>query len=155
MPAEYTNPNEQTIAPGESAIFTLATIPCTRGFVRWRSGSGAFNLAGLNTSNTGCRCGCTNNRAAYYDVNFGANVAIPEDGTVAPISFSLSLDGVTLPETTRIVTPSAVNEFNNLEWKSTIPIWNNCCQTLSVTNTGTAPVTMTNPLLSFNRFIIG
>lgn len=151
MPAEYTNPNEQTIQPGQSVVFTVATIPCTKGYVRWRSGSTVFNLSGLNSNNV---CPCNRNKSAVYSVNFGANVAIPEGTDPAAISFALSLDGNPLPETTRIVTPTVANAFDNLEWKSSIPIWNNCCQTISVTNTGTTAVTMTNPLISFDRFVV-
>lgn len=147
--AEYTNPNVQTIAPGESAIFTIATIPCTAGLVRWRAGSGAFNLSGRTFRRSTC-C-CNRNNAAIYDVRFGANVAIPTGGTVAPISVSLALDGVTLPETTSITTPTAVDAYDNLNWISTIPIWNGCCSTLTVRNTGTTPINMQNATISFSR----
>ena len=44
--AEWTANAVQTVNPGETIVFTENPVPCTRGFVRHRDGSGNFLLAG-------------------------------------------------------------------------------------------------------------
>ena len=44
--AEFSANAVQTVNPGESIIFTDAPVPCNRGFVRHRDGTGNFLLAG-------------------------------------------------------------------------------------------------------------
>lgn len=148
--AEYIYPGDQTINPGESVSFSIATIPCTRGLVRWRPGSTTFNLSGW-VPNRRCGCGCNREKSANYKVTFGANVALPEGTDVAPINLAFSLDGVELPDTTIYSSPATANTFNSVERTFTVPIWRNCCQTISVTNTGTTPVTLRNAIIDFDR----
>lgn len=147
--AEYTNNVEQTVNPGESVIFTIAPVPCERGFVRWRQGTGAFNLSGwVPKRNTCC---CKRAKSALYLVNFGANIAIPTGETVGEISVAFALDGVTLSESTMRVTPAAVETYRNVSRTSNVPIWRGCCQTLSVTNTSDIPILVQNPNIIFSR----
>lgn len=148
--AEYIYPGDQTINPGESATFTLATVPCRRGLVRWRPGSGAFNLSGW-IPNRRCGCNCNRERSANYKVTFGSNVGLPEGTDVAPISLAFALDGVTLADTTIISSPDTADTFNSVERTFTVPIWRNCCQTVTVINTGTTPVTLRNAIIDFDR----
>ena len=108
--AEYSNTAVQTVNPGESIQFTTAPFPCNRGFIRWRQGTGTFNLAGYVPSSYSTCC-CNQNRVAQYMVDFGANIGIPEGGTEGPISVTYALDGVTLPETTMTV-PIQVQNAN-------------------------------------------
>jgi hypothetical protein len=145
--AEYSAIALQTINPGESAVFTNAPVPCLRNFVRWRDGTGAFNLSGWVPN----RPGCCPARSAQYLVNFGANIAVPEGETVGPISVALALDGVTLTETTMMVPPAAVEEFFNVSRATTVPIWRNCCQTLTVRNTSNIPILMQQANIIFSR----
>jgi hypothetical protein len=53
MGAEYTAVERQIIQPNGFAIFTSAPIPCTKGFVVPRLGSGLFQLAGLGVPRMG------------------------------------------------------------------------------------------------------
>ena len=146
--AEYTNNVEQTVNPGESVIFTIAPVPCERGFVRWRQGTGAFNLSGW-VPNCGCRC--KQPKSALYLVDFGANIAVPTGETVGPISVALALDGVTLNSTTMTVTPAAVENFFNVSRAANVQVWRGCCQTLTVTNTSDIPILVQNPNIIFSR----
>ena len=148
--AEYSANAVQTVNPGESRVFTNSPVPCRRGFVRWRDDSGAFNLSGW-TPNRGCGCSCNRNRSAQYLCDFGANIAVPTGETVGEISVALALDGVTLTETTMRVTPAAVEEYFNVSRATMVPIWNNCCQTLTVRNTSEIPILVQNANIIFSR----
>lgn len=147
--AEYTNNALQTIDPGEVAIFTDSPVPCTRGFVRWRSGTGNFVLSGWVPSKGGCAC----NRAksANYFVDFGANIAIPTGETVGPISVAITLGGSTIPASTMIVTPAAVEEFFNVSRAINADVFRGCCETLAIRNTSSIPILMQNANINFGR----
>ena len=131
MACEFSNNAVQTVNPGESVIFTASPVPCTRGLVRHRNGTGNFLLRGSVRRNA---CGCCPESAQYL-VDFGANIAVPTGDTVAPISLALTLDGTTVPTTQMIVTPAAVNQFSNVSDATIIGVWRGCCQTLTVRNT--------------------
>lgn len=148
--AEYSNPVAQTVNPEESITFTLAPFPCERGLVRWTAGSGAFNLSGYVPNGTGGCC-CNRNRSAQYLVDFGANIAVPTGETVGPISVAFALDGVTLVDSTMTVPPAAVEEFFNVSRAKNVPIWNGCCQTLTVRNTSSIPILVQNANIIFSR----
>ncbi len=139
--AEYTSISEQTVNPGESIVFTAAPVPCTKGFVRHRNGSGNFLLSGRT---------CIRQWAVNYLVDCGLNIAIPTGGEVAPIQVSLALDGTTMPESTMIVTPAAVEEFFNVSRAINVPIWSGCCQTLSLKNTSDQPILVQNANILFS-----
>lgn len=136
MACEFGAIARQTINPGENFVFTLTQVPCRRGLVRHREGTGNFLLAGVGNQN-GCPC---RSKFANYLVDFGANVAIPEGGTVAPISVAITIDGATIPASTMTVTPAAVEEFFNISRAITADIFRGCCETVSVKNIGTTPI---------------
>ena len=54
--AEYSANATQIVNPGETIVFTTTDIPCGRGFVRHRDGSGSFLLSGWVPRQIGCRC---------------------------------------------------------------------------------------------------
>ena len=145
--AEYSNNSLQTINPGEYAVFTITDIPCNKGLVRHRDGTGAFLLKGWVPN----RCGCGCNKNALYFVDFGANIAIPTGQTVGPISVAISADGATVPASTMIVTPAAVEEFFNVSRAISVPVWSGCCETVAVQNTSDIPILMQNANIVFNR----
>jgi hypothetical protein len=144
MAAEYTNASQQTINPGESVIFTESPVPCTRGLVRHRDGTGNFLLRGVTN---GCPCV----KSANYLVDFGADIAIPTGGTVGEISVAIAIDGSTIPASTMTVTPAAVEEFFNISRATTVPIWRGCCQTLTVRNISEIPILAQNANIIFSR----
>lgn len=101
----------------------------------------------------GCGCPCCNNynRSATYLCDFGANIAIPTGGTVEPISLALTIDGATIPASTMIATPAAVEEYFNVSRAINADVWNGCCETVSVRNTSTQPILVQNANIIFSR----
>lgn len=72
-------------------------------------------------------------------------------GTVAPISLALTIDGATIPASTMIVTPAAVEEYFNVSRAINVDIWNGCCETVSVRNTSDQPILVQNANIIFSR----
>lgn len=147
MACEFSNNAVQTVNPGESVIFTASPVPCTRGLVRHRNGTGNFLLRGSVRRNA---CGCCPESAQYL-VDFGANIAIPTGGTVGSISLEITVDGGTIPTTEMTVTPAAVEEFFNVSDATIISIWRGCCQTLTVRNISDQPILVQNANIIFSR----
>ena len=72
--AEYSANAVQIVNPREAVVFTESPVPCNRGFVRHRDGTGTFLLAGIVPKS---KCPCRQARSANYLVDFGANISIP------------------------------------------------------------------------------
>lgn len=150
--AEYSANAIQTVAPGESVIFTASPSPCQMGLVRHRDETGDFLLRGYSPSRRTCNCcPCRSNAAVEYFVDFGANISIPEGGTPGTISLAFAINGSTLPATTMETTPAAVNEPSNVSEATGVPIWRGCCQTLTVRNTSDQPIQVANANIVFTR----
>lgn len=130
--AEYTAALLQTVDAGQNVVFTDAPVPCTRGMVLHRDGSGVFTLRGI-----------TGNPAALYRVQFNGNIAVPEGGTAAPISVALAIDGEPLESSRAIYTPAAAEDFGNVTVFAVIAVPRGCCAHVAVINT-TAPVSPIN-----------
>ena len=88
--------------------------------------------------------GLTNQCRARYKVSFGANIAIPAGGTVAPISIALAIAGEPLNSATAIVTPAAAGEYFN-------DVPRGCCITIAVENTSTQAINIANSNLIAER----
>ena len=146
--AEYSANAVQIVNPGESIVFTESPEPCMRGLVRHRDGTGNFMLAGWVPSRG---CGCNRQTTAEYFVDFGANIAVPTGETVGEISVAIAVDGATLPATTMIVTPAAVDNYFNISRATNVDIWRNCCQTLTIRNTSSIPIEVQNANVLFSR----
>lgn len=146
--AEYSANAVQTVNPGESIVFTTTVVPCGRGFVKHREGSGNFLLSGWVPVCPGCGM---KKKTANYFVDFGANIAIPTGETVGEISVAITLDGSTLPTTQMIVTPAAVEEFFNVSRATNVNVWNGCCETITVRNTSAIPILVQNANIVFTR----
>jgi hypothetical protein len=140
--AEWSFSGVQTLNPGEDVIFTSNPVPCTKGLVRHRDGSGNFLLAGV----TPC---CA--RAANYLVDFGANIAIAEGGTVEAISLAITIDGSTIPASTMEVTPAAAEEYFNVSRAVNVPVWRGCCETVTIRNTSAQPINVAEANVIFSR----
>lgn len=136
----YTNDAVQTIQPGASAVFNTVVSNDDVGHV---DGTGSFILSGGPKRPQ--RCGCCNRQSCKrYSVNFGANIAVPTGETVGPISVALSVSGGTVPASTMIVTPAAIEEYFNVSTDILVPIVCGCCQSVTVTNLSTIPINMQN-----------
>lgn len=149
MFCEFSNNDAQTINPGESAIFSVTEVPCNRGFVRHREGTGNFIFAGTVFNKGGCKC--CRPQTANYLVEFGANIAIPTGGTVGPISVAVAVDGATIPSSQMIVTPAAVEQYQNVSVAKVVDIFRGCCQTVTIRNISDQPILMQNANLVISR----
>ncbi len=147
--AEYSNIEIQTVQPGQDIVFNTTPVPCTRGFVRHREGSGNFLLSGYVPYLGGC--GCNRSNSALYLIDFGANIAIPTGGTVGSISVALTIDGSTLPASIMTVTPAAVEEYTNISRAINAEIWRGCCETVTVRNISDQAILVQNANIIFSR----
>lgn len=146
--AEYSNPGTQTVAPGETVVFTLTRVPCRRGFVRHRDGTGNFLLSGGPVIRGGC---CCNQNERKYLIDMKANIAVSEGETVGPISLAYSVDGATDAASIVTSTPDAVGEYNSVSVAMEIPVWNGCCESFAIRNISAISVDVNAALVNITR----
>ena len=137
--AEFTYNPIQLVPAGQSLLFNNS-IPCNKGYVFHRNESGLVILRGIVNNPQSC--------FARYQVTFNGNIAVPEDGTVGPISVALAIDGEPILTSKAIVTPAAVDEYFNVTSTAFITVPRGCCFSVSVENTSEA--TGTTPTPSIN-----
>lgn len=123
--AEFGFVGVQEIQPNQP-VPMITIIPCRKGYVYHRESSGILTLRGIVNNP------CAN--FARYRVTFNGNVAIPEDGTVAPIAVAIAIDGEPVGTSKAIVTPAAVDEYFNVTSTAIITIPSGCCMNVSVEN---------------------
>ena len=111
----------QTVPANQNVYFT-DTVVCGNVSIGHRDDSGLVTLRGV--TNTQCR--------ARFKVTFGANIAVPADGTVGPISLAIAINGEAVPATTMIVTPAAVEQFFNVNSSVFVDVPRGCCVNISV-----------------------
>ena len=145
--AEYVYNDVQTVQPNQNVILR-DSIPCNRGYVLHRNESGIVTLRGIVNN----PCGCF----ARYQVTFNGNIALPETGTVTPISLALAIDGEPILTSKAIVTPAAVDEYFNVTSTAYITVPAGCCFNLSLENvaagdTAAIPVNIQNANLVVSR----
>lgn len=113
---------EQLVAIGQNVLLA-DSIPCPRGQVLHRNGSGILTLRG-----------CGSNCFARYQVTFNGNIAVPDGGTVAAIAVALAIDGEPIQTSRAIVTPAAVEQYFNVTSTAIITVPKGCCYTVAVEN---------------------
>ena len=113
---------EQLVAVGQNVLF-VDSIPCPKGQVVHRNGSGILTLRG-----------CGSNCFARYQVVFNGNLAIPEGGTAGAIAVALAIDGEPLQSSRAIVTPAAAEQYFNVTSTAIITVPRGCCYTVAVEN---------------------
>ncbi len=118
--AEYLANATQLVELNQPIVFS-ASIPCNRGNVVHEDETGIFILRG---NSTGC--------FARYQVTFNGNIAVPEGGTVGPIAVSVAVNGEARPTSRAIVTPAAVEEYNNVTSTAIVTVPRGCCFSVSV-----------------------
>lgn len=124
--AEFTNNPIQEVQANQQVLLNTV-IGCPKGYVLHREGSGIVTLRGI----VNCPQACY----ARYQVTFNGNIAVPTDGTAGPISVGIALDGEPIPTSKAIVTPTAVNAYNNVTSTAIITVPKGCCFNISVENT--------------------
>ena len=134
--AEYVYNPVQVVQPNQNVLLN-GSIPCNRGYVIHREGSGILILRGITG---GCNC------FARYQVTFNANIAVPTGGTVGPIAVALAIDGEPVQTSRAIATPAAAGDYSNVTSTAIITVPKGCCFTIAVENVpatddpATAPV---------------
>lgn len=80
-------------------------------------------------------------KPGVYEVEFNANVSLPADATVGPITLSIVQDGEAVAGSRMIYTPAAVSTLDNISATVLIRVYEQCCCTsLSVRNDTTTAV---------------
>lgn len=129
----------QTVPANQNVYFT-DTVICGNATITHRDDSGLVTLRGLTDQ---CR--------ARFRVSFGANIGLPTDGVVGPISLAIAIDGEPVRATTMTVTPAAVEQFFNVYASLYVDVPRGCCLTVSVQNVSTVDVDVQNANLIVDR----
>lgn len=140
--AEYVYAQDQTVSAGQNVLLQ-DSIPCNKGYVLHRNGSGILTLRGVVNN----PCG----RFARYSVEFNGNIAVPEGGTPGEISVAIAIGGEALETSRARVTPTVAEAFFNVTSIAYITVPECCCVTIAVENTSGADITVANANLIVNR----
>ena len=134
---EYVNNPVQVVQPNQQVLLNTS-IGCSKGYVIHREGSGIVTLRGIVNNPTSC--------FARYQATFNANIAIPNGGTVSPISVAIAIDGEPVLTSKAIFTPAAAadatpsdNNYGNVTSTAIITVPKGCCFNISVENTSVIP----------------
>ena len=117
--AKYITSTDQNVALNNTIPFDIVSIPCNKGCVVPIT-TGVLTLQGSKS-----------NRFARYEVNLQANIAIPEGGAITPIAIAITLNGVAIPDSVAIITPTAVEEVWHINTSATITVPCDCCVSIS------------------------
>lgn len=118
--AEFVENAVQNVALNNPVLLD-SSIPCNKGYIFHENGTGNFILRGV-----------TNNCFARYQVNFGANIAIPTGGAVTPIALAITVNGEPRLTSRAIYTPTAVDVYGNVGGTAIITVPKGCCFNVSV-----------------------
>jgi len=138
MPEYISNP-VQIVQPNQQVLLNTS-IGCNKGYVIHRNGSGIVTLRGIVNNPTSC--------FARYQVTFNGNIAIPNGGTVSPISVAIAIDGEPVLTSKAIFTPAAAadatpsdNNYGNVTTTAIVTVPKGCCFNVSVENVSEVPIT--------------
>lgn len=137
--AEYVANALQTVEINQNVLFTDTAVYGNNAIIH-RDGSGIITLRGL-----------TNQCRARFRITFGANIAIPADGIVEPISVAIALNGEPVASSNMIVTPAAVEEFWNVSRTIHVDVPCGCCAQVAVRNTSEQAIDVQNANLIVER----
>ena len=153
MAAEYSANAIQTVPAGGSVIFTESPVPCNKGLIYHRDESGIFRLASPTAMGTCCRrrCCCGDFPTANYQVAFHANIQVPAEGTVEPISLAVAIDGEVDPSSIMTFTPAATEELGNVGADVIVAVPCICrCSSVSIRNVSTQAIQVVNANIVFD-----
>lgn len=146
--AEYVYNPVQRVQPNQNVLLQ-GSIPCGKGNIYHREGSGILTLKGKVNNPNAC--------FARYQVTFNGNIAVPSDATLGAIAVALSINGEAIQTSRAIVTPAAVateppttENFENVTSTAIITVPKGCCFTLSVKNVSEGATTPAPPILVQN-----
>ena len=133
--AEYVYNPIQLVQPNQ-AVLLEDSIPCNKGYVYHRDGSGNLILRGI-----------TPNCFARYQVTFNGNISLPTGATAGEIAVALAIDGE--PINTSIArVPATVDDYFNVTSTAIITVPKGCCLSVSVENVsaGATPTATPPPI---------
>lgn len=130
---ELTNTAIQTVEAGATAVFD-ATVFQTGCDVCHRCGSGLVQLEGHGTRLN----------PAKYRVIMSGNIG---GGAGTQANVAIAVNGETLTETIRTATITAATDVFPFSAQTNVKECGSCCDTISIKNVGTTPITLSN--LSF------
>jgi len=139
--AEYISVPLQEVEVGQNVLLN-DSIPCTKGYVIHRNGSGILTLRGIVNN-----CSCF----ARYQVEFNGNIAVPEGETPSEISIALAINGEPIQSSRARVTPTVAEAYFNVTSLANITVPRGCCYTLSVENTSGQAINVENANLTITR----
>lgn len=137
--AEYTYIGITTVAAGQNVPLTATAVSGNCNIIH-REGAGIVTLRGI-----------TQQCNARYKVSFGANISIPDGGTVEAITAALSVDGEALASATATVTPAAADDYFNIYVSVIVTVPRGCCVTVAAENTSTQAVNFANSNMIVER----
>ena len=117
--AKYLTSTDQNVALNGTFPFDVVSIPCNKGCVI-PIATGVLTLRGD-----------TVNRFARYDVAVQGNVSIPTGGAVTPLAVAITLNGVAIPDSVAIVTPTGVGDVWHVNTSTTVTVPSGCCVSVS------------------------
>ena len=117
--ASYITTADALVALNGTIPFNSVSIPCNKGNVV-PIAPGVLNLNG-NTSN----------RFARYEVTLQGNIEIPEGGAVTPIAIGITLNGVVVPDSVAIISPTAAENYQHVQTTASVTVPCGCCLTVS------------------------
>lgn len=134
---ELTNSVIQTVEPGATATFDTDVFRsgCD---VCHRCGSGLVQLEGRGT-----RC-----NPAKYRVAVSGNIG---GGAGTQANVAIAVNGETLTETIRTATITAATDVFPFAAMTNVRECGSCCDTVSIKNVGTTPITLSNLSLIVGR----
>lgn len=139
--AEYIYNSVQTLQPGQAALLEDA-IPCNKGYVVHREGSGILTLRGIVRNSCG--------KFARYRVSFDGNIAVPEGGTAGEIQLAIAIGGEVVPTSIAAATPTAAQAYWNVAGFAVIDVPAGCCYTVAVENASVSADPATTPASALN-----
>jgi hypothetical protein len=130
--AEFTYNLDQTVPYRQPAALNT-TIPCNKGYVYHRNGSGIVTLRGI--VNNPCA------RVARYSVKYSTNIALPTGATPGEIGVAIVLNGEAIGTSMGVQTPTTVETFGNVSGFAVIDVPAGCCETIALENISTGETT--------------
>ena len=135
--AEFTYPEEQTVAYNQAALLNNTTNGCNKGYISHMNGFGGITVKGVVNNP------CAN--FARYEAKFAANIALAEGATIGEIGLAFSLNGEVVQDTVAVATPAAVGDFWHVGGFKTFDVMKGCCPTIAVENVSPTEGTTPNP----------
>ena len=141
--ARYLTASDANVALNGTIPFNIVSIPCNKGCVVPLA-TGVLTLRGGNT-----------NGFARYAIDLQGNASIPTGGAVTPIAVAITVNGVAVPDSVAIQTPTAVGDVWHFKTSTIVTVPNGCCVSVSaeyVDGTEDDAATTPTPSITVRRF---